>query len=156
MYEMNRRNFVLTTATATACCCAGISLASGAVAKATTLDIGKLSDYPADGVTETWSKTNKVIVIRKEAKLYAMSSICTHRGCTVAHKGGEFRCPCHGARFNLDGSVTNKAPTALVHYGVSVNADDHIVIDKTKSFNEGHWNEDGSFIAIPQPATQPA
>lgn len=35
-----------------------------------------------------------------------MSAICTHQGCTVATiEGGTINCPCHGSKFNLDGSV---------------------------------------------------
>jgi Rieske Fe-S protein len=34
------------------------------------------------------------------------SAICTHAGCTVAEVvGASINCPCHGSRFNLDGTV---------------------------------------------------
>ncbi len=36
------------------------------------------------------------------------SAICTHAGCTVAEVvGGTINCPCHGSKYNLDGSVAN-------------------------------------------------
>jgi Rieske Fe-S protein len=36
------------------------------------------------------------------------STVCTHAGCTVSEVvGGTIVCPCHGSRFNLDGSVAN-------------------------------------------------
>ena len=39
-----------------------------------------------------------------------LSAICTHQGCTVSKVAdGTIDCPCHGSKFNLDGSV----PTAL-------------------------------------------
>ncbi|MEO9223610.1 MAG: Rieske (2Fe-2S) protein [Acidimicrobiales bacterium] len=37
----------------------------------------------------------------------ALSAICTHQGCSVLwqQSAQHFQCPCHGARFGLDGSV---------------------------------------------------
>jgi Rieske Fe-S protein len=37
-----------------------------------------------------------------------LSSTCTHAGCKVATVAeGTINCPCHGSRFDLDGSVRN-------------------------------------------------
>ena len=36
------------------------------------------------------------------------SAVCTHAGCNVAEViGASINCPCHGSRFNLDGTVAN-------------------------------------------------
>jgi Rieske Fe-S protein len=36
------------------------------------------------------------------------SATCTHAGCTVNKVAdGTIQCPCHGSKFNLDGSVAN-------------------------------------------------
>ena len=32
---------------------------------------------------------------------------CTHAGCALAVKNGGIECPCHGSKFELDGSVRN-------------------------------------------------
>jgi Rieske Fe-S protein len=41
-----------------------------------------------------------------------LSAICTHQGCTVSNVAdGTTECPCHGSRFNLDGSVANGPAT---------------------------------------------
>ena len=39
---------------------------------------------------------------------YAISSVCTHLGCTVAWEptAQEFACPCHGSRFDAEGQAT--------------------------------------------------
>lgn len=31
---------------------------------------------------------------------------CTHEGCCIARNGDGWQCPCHGARFDIDGTVT--------------------------------------------------
>ena len=42
-----------------------------------------------------------------------LSSTCTHAGCTVSEvAGGTINCPCHGSRYNLDGSVANGPASA--------------------------------------------
>jgi Rieske Fe-S protein len=42
-----------------------------------------------------------------DGELRAVSARCTHMGCIVAWNGGEhsWDCPCHGSRFDTDGSV---------------------------------------------------
>ncbi|MEM6867922.1 MAG: Rieske 2Fe-2S domain-containing protein, partial [Cyanobacteria bacterium P01_C01_bin.121] len=39
---------------------------------------------------------------------YAISSVCTHLGCTVTWEAAtqEFACPCHGSRFDAEGQNT--------------------------------------------------
>lgn len=56
------------------------------------------------------SKITKTAYVYKNDKgdIVALSSICTHLGCTVAWEGNEkfpeqFYCPCHGGRYTKDG-----------------------------------------------------
>lgn len=38
----------------------------------------------------------------------AFSAVCTHAGCLLADVfDGTINCPCHGSKFNLDGTVAN-------------------------------------------------
>ncbi|RJO61421.1 FAD-dependent oxidoreductase [candidate division WS5 bacterium] len=53
-------------------------------------------------------KGKKVAVYKdKDSRIYAVSPICTHMGCTVNWNGMEktWDCPCHGSRYNYDGKV---------------------------------------------------
>ena len=55
----------------------------------------------------------KALVIGRVSatELVALSSICTHAGCTVRFSTTALNCPCHGSRFALDGSVTRGPAT---------------------------------------------
>ncbi|TQC43319.1 Rieske (2Fe-2S) protein [Rhodococcus sp. WS4] len=57
------------------------------------------------------------------------SSTCTHAGCTVSDvSNGTINCPCHGSKFNLDGSVhTGPAFAPLAPRSVSVQGDSVVI-----------------------------
>ncbi len=60
--------------------------------------------------------------------LIALSSKCTHSGCTVAWQEDLFACPCHGSKFNPDGSVVNgPADAPLAQYTAKVEGDSILV-----------------------------
>jgi cytochrome b6-f complex iron-sulfur subunit len=46
-----------------------------------------------------------VFLVPAGGKLLALSARCTHLGCTVNYDqlAGQFRCPCHGSRFDRSG-----------------------------------------------------
>ena len=55
-------------------------------------------------------------IVRTEAGISAISAKCTHLGCPVQwnNPSKEFRCPCHGSAFDLNGNPTRgPASTAL-------------------------------------------
>jgi cytochrome b6-f complex iron-sulfur subunit len=55
----------------------------------------------------------------------AVSSICTHRGCTVDLGGPGLACPCHGSQYDREGRVMRgPANRALARYPVQANGDD--------------------------------
>lgn len=60
--------------------------------------------------------------------LIALSAKCTHAGCAVAWQEDLFACPCHGSKFNPDGSVAEGPASApLTPYAVKVEGDSVLV-----------------------------
>jgi Rieske Fe-S protein len=122
---------------------AGLGLAAGAVAACTTY--GKkpapasetaapsASGAPANVITKTADVpvgsgviVGDIVVTQPSAGVFkGLSAICTHQGCTVSKVAdGTIDCPCHGSKFNLDGSVAKgPATTPLGSEAISVQGD---------------------------------
>jgi Rieske Fe-S protein len=157
MTQLNRREFVTAVACAACLCGLGTSaelLADDAptTAPSTTVDVGLKSDYAADSVTSTWMKfPNRFAVVRHEGKIYASTSVCTHRGGTLNWKPAldSYVCPRHGANFDIDGNVTKgPARIALSRYAISVDANGHLIVDKSQSFTPDQWDNPASFVKV--------
>ena len=69
--------------------------------------------------------TKGIIVANIDGSAFlALSSECTHEGCTIGFNSGNstFPCPCHGSIFNSTGAVLQgPAATALKKYTVQKN-----------------------------------
>jgi Rieske Fe-S protein len=48
-------------------------------------------------------------IVNDQGTIRALSSVCTHMGCTLAFRPDwhDLRCPCHGASFDLAGRLAN-------------------------------------------------
>ena len=67
-----------------------------------------------------------VIIINSGGNYIALSSVCTHQGCTVTYNANNnnLPCGCHGSLFNTSGSVLNgPADEPLATYPVTENGD---------------------------------
>ena len=60
-----------------------------------------------DGYLETVDEQVVFLVRPADGQVRAMSSSCSHLGCSVTFSRDkqQFLCPCHGGAFNLDGTV---------------------------------------------------
>lgn len=161
MSQLNRREFVAAVACAACLCGLGSNsylLADDApttapsTAPSTTLDAGPKSDYTADGITTTWMKMpHRIAVIRHQGKIYACTTVCPHRGGILFKKADlqTLACPRHGATFDIEGNVTHMpAKTPLTRYAISVDANGHIIVDKSQSFTHDQWNDPASFVVV--------
>jgi Rieske Fe-S protein len=125
--QLNRREFVILSAGLIVGGCLGenpeIKFAE------VTVDAGPASEYAADGVYDK-GKEDGYFVVRQGAKLFAISSICTHRHCMVsAQPDHSFHCKCHGSSFDPNGAVTHgPAIRSLPVLSSSVDSRNHLII----------------------------
>ena len=60
-----------------------------------------------------------ILIVRKNGRHTALSSLCTHQACQVRPSGGLLSCPCHDSSFDLDGKVLRgPAPSDLRKFPV--------------------------------------
>ena len=81
------------------------------------------------------SSDNIIVINKGEEQFIALSSKCTHLGCTVpwVDKENKFACPCHGSSFDIKGSViSSPAVRPLDIYKVSIE-NNVVKVDTSKS-----------------------
>lgn len=84
--------------------------------------------------TVTWLPERELFVLHDEAGLRALSSRCSHLGCTVARVAEGFACPCHGARFDHAGKPTaGPARRSLREIGLRIDAQGRLVVDEAEA-----------------------
>ena len=71
---------------------------------------GKVTDFKVGEIIPF--RKERTFVLRTEGGFLAMSAICTHLSCVVNWNEmlKKFECPCHGAKFNLNGEVLEGPP----------------------------------------------
>ena len=91
--------------------------------------IGKPDDFPPG--TRIAREAERICIVREGNKLAAISTTCTHLGCIVGISDTGFACPCHGSRYDQDGTVTGgPAPKPLPWFKVSLAPNGEIEVDK--------------------------
>jgi len=151
MSELSRRTFVIASS-ALVLGCAACESHADPVTDAKPIDLGDVKDFDKDGVFDKFAKTKKVLIVRDNGKLYAVSSICTHKSCGIkpeAVTGGGLKCPCHGSSFSSLGEVKKgPAKQSLMHLAISVNDQKHVIVDPSKRFDKEHWNDTAAVVHI--------
>lgn len=98
----------------------------------TQFDLGPVDLLPTEGI---------LVVEQAQAALFstadgfqAISLVCPHLGCEVeVHEDG-FACPCHGSRFNLDGSLQKgPADRPMRFLRLEIDANGHLILDTSES-----------------------
>ena len=66
-----------------------------------------LTDIPESDSAPFHSDEGRFYLVQADAQPVALFARCTHRSCLVAWENddGEFKCPCHGSRFDRVGAV---------------------------------------------------
>ena len=114
-------------------------------------------EYAAGKVDERWKNGYGTWLVRstddqgRGAGFYALSTVCTHLGCTPNWLEAElkFKCPCHGSGFRKTGiNFEGPAPRPLERYRIAWADDGQIMIDKSKKYQEekGQWLDPESFL----------
>jgi nitrite reductase/ring-hydroxylating ferredoxin subunit len=157
--NLNRRDFLAAAAAVTSACALNCPFALAADEKEETgpVDIGTLADYPKDGPYDKFAKKpTSLLVIRNDGKVYAPTAICTHKKANLTVDGGEIVCPKHDSPFDNQGVPKAKtkdgddtpAKKPLVRYAISKNAEGHLIVDKSKTFEKDKWNDAASFVKV--------
>jgi cytochrome b6-f complex iron-sulfur subunit len=119
--------------------------------------IGSPDDYPLGTVSTKWKSEFGVWIVHVEYDgkdvIYALSTICTHLGCTPNWLESEqkFKCPCHGSGFYKTGiNFEGPAPRPLERYGIRVAEDGMLEVEKSLKYQEemGQWTDATSYVEL--------
>jgi cytochrome b6-f complex iron-sulfur subunit len=71
--------------------------------------VATLADLPPGAAIRFSTVAFDGYVVNDAGTIRALSSVCTHMGCTLSYRPDwqDLRCPCHGASFNLAGELAN-------------------------------------------------
>lgn len=106
-----------------------------------------------EGKVDEKFKDQNIWVVRNEGRIFALSTTCTHLGCTPnwQESAQKFKCPCHGSGFYISGiHFEGPAPRPLERWALAVGDDGQIVVDKSRKFQQerGEWTNPESFIQV--------
>jgi cytochrome b6-f complex iron-sulfur subunit len=87
------------------------------------------------------------------AGIFALSTVCTHLGCTPNWLEAEqkYKCPCHGSGYYKNGvNFEGPTPRPLERYAISLADDGQILVDKSRKFQQekGEWSNPAAFLKL--------
>lgn len=78
---------------------------------------------PPEGAEPIGNPTGKFWLTNSESGIVAIYKVCTHLGCLYSWVGQNhrFECPCHGSKFELDGTyIEGPAPRSLDRFVMTI------------------------------------
>ncbi|MBI5683551.1 MAG: Rieske 2Fe-2S domain-containing protein [Verrucomicrobia bacterium] len=127
------------------------ALGGVAADKLPPVDIGALTKFSEDGISEEFTK-NDFFVIRYQGRLFAASTTCPHMGSLLQRDSQDatrIKCTTHGSVFDGEGLATvGPASSGLVRHGISVNKDGHVMVDPSKEFHQDKWGDKGCYVEV--------
>jgi cytochrome b6-f complex iron-sulfur subunit len=103
-----------------------------------TFQIGKPDEFPPG--TRIAREMERICIVRENNRIAAISTTCTHLGCSVSISDTGFNCPCHGSRYDQDGFVTaGPAPKHLAWFKVSLAPNGELEVDKNTQIEPGTY-----------------
>jgi len=130
---MNRRHFLIVLGGSAVALSAGMPVLAEEPSIGDTFDAGPLENFEQDKVYAQF-RDQGVLLIRRGDEVFALSPVCTHKGCKVrAREDQTFICKCHGSRFDADGKVV-KGPAVrdLLRLKVKLSAEKHVLVKVEK------------------------
>ena len=125
-----------------------------------TFKAGYPNEIQAGQVDERFKQRFAVWLVRtafdewgKAGGIYALSTVCTHLGCTPNWLEAEqkFKCPCHGSGYYKTGvNFEGPTPRPLERYAISLADDGQILVDKSQKYQQemGQWADPDSFVPV--------
>jgi len=122
-----------------------------------TFRAGNVNAYEEDKVDDKYKDMGTWVIRHRDERgrdiIYALSTTCTHLGCTPNWLEGEkkFKCPCHGSGFHISGvNFEGPAPRPLERYAIRRTDEGEIVVDKSRKFQKelGQWDDADSYIML--------
>ena len=122
--------------------------------ESTTFTAGRISNYPATGVSRDFKPNYSVFLVRlPDGKLVALSATRgTPLGCIVnwLPDRQQFQDPCHGTLYDITGvNRTGPGPRPLERFKIYVDGD-NVVVDTSVTFQQelGQWKLTDSYIDL--------
>jgi Rieske Fe-S protein len=129
VYHRSRRHFIHAVGATGAGLCVGCSPATDLDVLSEDFEV-RLSEHPdlatvGTSVLIDAGTLRPIAVTRLDAETFEVTGTeCSHQHCGVGREGDGWRCPCHGARFDLDGTRrSGPAPVGLTSYDWTLDAD---------------------------------
>ena len=118
-----------------------------------TFKAGFPNEIQVGQVDERFKQRYAVWLVRDPNGIYALSTVCTHLGCTPNWLEAEqkFKCPCHGSGYYKSGiNFEGPTPRPLERFAISLADDGQILVDKSRKFQyeKGEWDNPASFLKL--------